>query len=254
MQDSAAPNRVHRDSDHDNARFAGAEAVTSVSIALGVQFLLILALVVINRVSAPAPEPVDTRSLVVRDLLPAQTVPSSTNETPEPTVGPAPLEAPLPIAPPFEPPLEMPDPAVFDLAHLSVAVLPSVLLATRSAPVREEVAPVGVVVEPVEAAEVDTPPIWIETNARGTYPFLALRRRWTGTVWVRVLVAADGRVERVAGIVRTEGRDVFRDAVLEVAPTWRFEPAVWRGRKVPVWLLQPIRFEWNHDSTRASPR
>ena len=79
-------------------------------------------------------------------------------------------------------------------------------------------------------------------NPPPVYPASARRRAQQGTVTVRVLVGADGSVER-AEISDSSGIDSLDDAALEtVRSRWRFVPARQGGSAVESWVLVPIRF------------
>ena len=79
-------------------------------------------------------------------------------------------------------------------------------------------------------------------NPPPVYPASARRRAQQGTVTVRVLVGADGSVER-AEISDSSGVDSLDDAALEtVRSRWRFVPARQGGSAVESWVLVPIRF------------
>ena len=63
------------------------------------------------------------------------------------------------------------------------------------------------------------------SNPPPVYPAVARRREQQGTVTVRVLVGADGAVER-AEVAESSGFDSLDDAALEtVRSRWRFVPA-----------------------------
>jgi len=80
------------------------------------------------------------------------------------------------------------------------------------------------------------------SNPRPAYPAIARRRGQQGTVTVRVLVGADGSVER-AEVADSSGFDALDDAALEtVRSRWRFVPARHDGLAVESWVLVPIRF------------
>ena len=79
-------------------------------------------------------------------------------------------------------------------------------------------------------------------NPPPAYPALARRREQQGTVTVRVLVGADGSVER-AEVADSSGFDALDEAALEtVRSRWRFVPARHGGLAVESWVLVPIRF------------
>ncbi|MDO8434706.1 MAG: energy transducer TonB [Candidatus Binatus sp.] len=80
------------------------------------------------------------------------------------------------------------------------------------------------------------------TNPAPIYPAIARRHEEQGTVTLRVLVGADGRVERVE-ISDSSGYDALDDSAVEtVAKKWRFEPAHRDGVAFESWVLVPIRF------------
>ena len=79
-------------------------------------------------------------------------------------------------------------------------------------------------------------------NPAPIYPAVARRREQQGTVTVKVLVGADGSVER-AEIADSSGFDALDAAALEtVRSRWRFVPARYGGLAVESWVLVPIRF------------
>ena len=79
-------------------------------------------------------------------------------------------------------------------------------------------------------------------NPPPVYPTAARRREQQGTVTVRVLIGADGSVER-AEVAESSGFDSLDDAALDtVRSRWRFVPARHGGLAVESWVLVPIRF------------
>jgi len=79
-------------------------------------------------------------------------------------------------------------------------------------------------------------------NPAPAYPAIARRREEQGTVTVKVLVGADGSVER-AEIADSSGFDTLDNAALDtVRSRWRFVPARHGGLAVESWVLVPIRF------------
>jgi protein TonB len=79
-------------------------------------------------------------------------------------------------------------------------------------------------------------------NPAPAYPAAARRHEQQGTVTVKVLVGADGSVER-AEVADSSGFDTLDNAALEtVRSRWRFVPARRDGLAVESWVLVPIRF------------
>ncbi len=80
------------------------------------------------------------------------------------------------------------------------------------------------------------------SNPPPAYPASARRREQQGTVIVRVLVGADGSVER-AEIAESSAFDALDAAALQtVRSRWRFIPARRGGLALESWVLVPIRF------------
>jgi TonB family protein len=79
-------------------------------------------------------------------------------------------------------------------------------------------------------------------NPPPPYPARARRRGEHGTVVLRVLVDADGSVER-AKIAQSSGFDSLDAIALDtVRRRWRFVPARRGGTAIESWVLVPIRF------------
>ena len=74
------------------------------------------------------------------------------------------------------------------------------------------------------------------------YPPQARRREQQGTVMLRVLVGADGAVERIE-IAHSSGFDSLDDsAIVTVRARWRFIPARRDGIAIESWVEVPIKF------------
>lgn len=73
-----------------------------------------------------------------------------------------------------------------------------------------------------------------------TYPTLAQQARIQGTVFVRILVDTEGKVERVGQI---KGHVVFHEAVAKAADQWQFEPAKQGELPVKAWVNVPFSFK-----------
>lgn len=72
------------------------------------------------------------------------------------------------------------------------------------------------------------------------YPPEALRAKTQGNVYVRALIAPDGRVRRA--LILKSDDTIFNRPSLEAALKWRFEPPVVAGRSAAVWVYIPFRF------------
>ena len=100
----------------------------------------------------------------------------------------------------------------------------------------------GSVEDMVMTAEaVDRQPQPMSTNRAPAPPPEAQRKRVSGYVTLRMVIDESGTV-REARVVESSPTGFFDAAVLEVAPSWRFEPATYRGRPVSLRVDQTIRF------------
>jgi protein TonB len=82
------------------------------------------------------------------------------------------------------------------------------------------------------------------------YPAVARRQEEQGTVTLRVLVGADGLVERVE-VSESSGFDALDDSAVEtVTQKWRFAPARRDGIAFESWVLVPIRFALTEANSR----
>src|SRR5574337_536925 len=81
-------------------------------------------------------------------------------------------------------------------------------------------------------------------NPLPKYPLLAREKGYEGTVYLRVLVRADGRVERLA-VDRSSGYEILDRAAIDSVKEWAFFPAKKGGKSVESWVLLPVKFALN---------
>ena len=79
------------------------------------------------------------------------------------------------------------------------------------------------------------------TRVKPVYPMDARRRGISGQVTLRLYVDAAGGVRDVQVQV-AEPAGVFEEKAVEAVRKWRFEPAVFKGAPVGVWMTLPVRF------------
>jgi protein TonB len=92
----------------------------------------------------------------------------------------------------------------------------------------------------LSAEGVDHPPR--EINKRQpAYPSFARRAGIEGAVTLKLLIDTTGHVAEVE-VIKVEGHDSFRQAVLDVVKTWQFEPASHQGKVVSVWGITRVVF------------
>jgi len=96
--------------------------------------------------------------------------------------------------------------------------------------------------DPVDLAEVDTPPTVVERVAvRVPDP----RRGGTsGQVGVRALINERGTVEEVEVLPGPPTLREFSEEVVRAVLQWRFEPAIKDGAPVRVWYTLDVTISW----------
>ncbi len=92
-----------------------------------------------------------------------------------------------------------------------------------------------------EIGELDTPPR-PQRQFPPVYPFMARRQGITGTVTVRFLVNAEGKVGNIS-IVSAKPKEIFDQAVKDCVVKWRFKPGILDGKPVATWVVVPISFK-----------
>jgi len=80
-----------------------------------------------------------------------------------------------------------------------------------------------------------------DRNRPPSYPAVARRRGWEGTVLLELQVLADGRVAEVT-ISESSGHEVLDEAAARAVRRWRFEPALHFGKPTASTVRVPIRF------------
>ena len=88
---------------------------------------------------------------------------------------------------------------------------------------------------------VDTQPRPLQSNRAPTPPRAAQREKVSGFVVLRMLIDDQGQVRDVR-VVESVPTGFFDDSILEVAPSWRFQPATYQGKAVSLRVDQTIRF------------
>jgi periplasmic protein TonB len=92
----------------------------------------------------------------------------------------------------------------------------------------------------MSAESVDTLPKAYERSAM-EYPKSALKDKVSGYVLLNMLIDTKGAIEQVK-ILESEPKGVFDDAAREGIESWKFEAAIYQGKKVRVWAKQKISF------------
>ena len=92
--------------------------------------------------------------------------------------------------------------------------------------------------EVLEYFMVEEKPVVIK-SVEPEYPKVALRAGIEGTIYLKVLVGKDGRVEEAIAV---KGKEIFQKAALKSINQYHFKPARQNDRAVKVYLVMPIRF------------
>ena len=185
----------------------------------------------VREVFQPAPPP--------RTMAPADDVPQSVPDqaqAPQELAPATAFEAPANEA--FTPRTSIPS---FDIGSTGVGGGPAVPLpfGLPGGPVRAT-SPSPSAPAPLSLEQVDRAPQAALTPLP-PYPQWARARRLTGVVTLKFVVDAEGAVRDVA-VDSVEGDDRFGPAAVDAVAGWKFQPAVYQGRKVSVRVSQRVRF------------
>ncbi len=172
---------------------------------------------------------------------------------------PTPLEVTLLQAAPVmsAPPITQPAPPKPTKA--TPAIQPQVKPEVRPAPVRTEPAPAAITpapappvkqaAEPAPEIKSASPPVavaapvktsvsldasYVASNPKPPYPAMARRLGEEGTVFMRVLVSAEGLADKVE-LKKTSGSQILDQAALDTIKKWKFNPARIDGKPVAEW-------------------
>ncbi len=97
---------------------------------------------------------------------------------------------------------------------------------------------------PDEYVYCDQPPEMVREETP-EYPWSAKQAEIEGTVWIKVLVDAKGRVNE-AQVARSSGNKDLDNAAIKAASGNVFNPAKSHGKPVAVWATYKITFELGH--------
>jgi protein TonB len=162
---------------------------------------------------------------------------------PQPSQKPKPRKKSTPVAIAKKPPPEMAPEQVSQ-------PLNEPLTDYEASPPEPAEAPIQVAALPFEANTTPEPPpsgireavpLYRE-NPPPTYPRIARRKGYEGTVVLEVLVNAEGKVADCR-IRRSCGHFVLDNAAMKSIRNWVFEPGMRGEKRVEMWVKVPIRFE-----------
>jgi protein TonB len=81
-------------------------------------------------------------------------------------------------------------------------------------------------------------------NPPPTYPKIARKRGYQGTVVLEVLVDGNGRVGDLR-VSKSSGYKILDRAAMASVKGWAFVPGMRGDQKVEMWVRVPIRFQLN---------
>lgn len=82
----------------------------------------------------------------------------------------------------------------------------------------------------------------IAHNPPPTYPLMARRHGWSGTVLLRVQIDRVGKVDRVE-VTQSSGHQLLDQSALKAVNDWLFQPATVNHRGVASEVLLPVQFK-----------
>ncbi|MDD2774548.1 MAG: TonB family protein [Gallionella sp.] len=172
-----------------------------------------------------------TVSLALLETAPAQAVATPVKTPSRPQTAQA---KPQPATQAMPQPTPQPSPMVSSVA----ATLP--VSVTASPPIATTTAASAVTTPVLPDREPDYQATYLN-NPKPSYPSVANRMGWQGTVVVNVEVLATGLAGQLS-VQRSSGHDVLDDAALQAIRHWRFVPARQNGQLVTQHFLVPIPF------------
>jgi protein TonB len=98
----------------------------------------------------------------------------------------------------------------------------------------------GLVGGAIALPEDGVPPVPIASNAIPPYPQEARAAGKTGTVILKVVILADGRV---ADVQVMRGEEPFVSAAVKTVKSWRYSPAQFKGQAITVYRIIQIPFK-----------
>ena len=76
------------------------------------------------------------------------------------------------------------------------------------------------------------------------FPEFARRKKLTGYVTLNLLINAKGKIEDIK-LVDSKPQGVFETFAIDRISKWEFQPAIYQGQPVPIWVKQNITFNLN---------
>ena len=101
--------------------------------------------------------------------------------------------------------------------------------------------PVKLKAESGDSIVVDKPPVRSKLTGMPKFPYPESARKagLGGMVLLNILVGKDGRTHKVEVI---QGPEIFHQSAIDGAKQFAWEPAIYKGEPVSVWVTHPVRF------------
>lgn len=229
-------------------------------LALGVHLLLLMTFLPRERIVPPKGKGAGQITVsIVRPPSPAMEMtrePVARSDRVEPVevdaprkqeAGPIPRSAPAPSAPRLEPVAArraVPVGKKSGGGRKEKAVSRTIPLPTVAKQVGEAGGKTPASTEATMVSEVESlrgPEALAALNRPPTYPVLARKRGWEGTVLLEVAVQSDGRVQSVQ-IKESSSYEMLDKEAVKAVGKWRFSPGTRDGRPEPMKVLVPVHF------------
>ncbi len=119
------------------------------------------------------------------------------------------------------------------------AKLPFSMIVTRDGNVITK--PGAIFTAGIEAADLELPYL-VSTPRPIRYPNWAVREGWQGDFVIAIEVLKNGSVGRYY-VMQSTGHDRLDNAAISAVKSWKFQPAMQKGRAVVTCVQLPITFE-----------
>lgn len=88
--------------------------------------------------------------------------------------------------------------------------------------------------------DVDIPPKIIRSKEKCAYPAKGLKLKREALVYVDIHIGEEGEILEIQ-LPRIAG-DGFDEAAVKHVRTWKFKPAIHKGKRIASWIRVPVRF------------
>lgn len=100
----------------------------------------------------------------------------------------------------------------------------------------------GIRIEELEKEGLTKPVVIEETRVMPIYPEMARREHFSGKVVIEAVIRTDGVPDALTVLEMPEGGEHLAGSAVEAISQWRYEPAVLKGRPVPVYFTIKVQY------------